>query len=116
NTTMAEFRIREASESDTPVLVALVNRSFEIEKYFSGGDRTDAGEMRSMMQRGIFLVCEDEQGAAGCVYVEIKGDAGYFGMLAVDPRRQKSGLGARLTSAAEDFARRRGCSVMDITV
>jgi N-acetylglutamate synthase-like GNAT family acetyltransferase len=113
---VAGFRIREASENDIPVLVALVNRSFEIEKYFSGGDRTDAGEMRSMMQRGIFLVCEDEQAATGCVYVEIKGDAGYFGMLAVDPRRQKSGLGARLTSAAEDFARRHGCSVMDITV
>ena len=111
-----EVSIREATEADVPMLVALVNRAFELEKYFSGGDRTDAEEMTSMMRRGTYLVCEDAQGAAGCVYVEIKGEAGYFGMLAVDPARQKSGLGAKLTSGAEDFARRRGCSVMEITV
>ena len=110
------FTIREATINDVPTLVALVNHAFEIEKYFSGGDRTDADEMRAMMQRGTFLVCEDEQGAAGCVFVETKGEAGYFGMLAVDPARQKSGLGAKLSNAAEDFARKRGCSVMDITV
>jgi predicted N-acetyltransferase YhbS len=108
--------IREASDADVPTLVALVNRAFALEEYFSGGDRTDADEMRAMMQRGTYLVFEDEQGAAGCVFVEVKGEAGYFGMLAVDPTRQKSGLGAKLSNAAEDFASKRGCSVMEITV
>jgi GNAT superfamily N-acetyltransferase len=48
--------------------------------------------------------------------VKINEAAGYFGMLAVDPNRQKSGLGAKLIAAAEEFARKRGCSVMEITV
>jgi GNAT superfamily N-acetyltransferase len=50
------------------------------------------------------------------VYAKINGAAGYFGMLAVDPARQKSGMGAKLVAAAEDFARKRGCTVMEITV
>jgi GNAT superfamily N-acetyltransferase len=108
--------IREATEADVSVLVPLVNRAFEIEKFFSGADRTDPDEMRRLMSEGTYLVSEDEQGASGCVYVKINGAAGYFGMLAVDPNRQKSGLGAKLIAAAEDFARNRGCSVMEITV
>ncbi|MFL6299719.1 MAG: GNAT family N-acetyltransferase [Terriglobales bacterium] len=108
--------IREATEADIPVLVPLVNRAFEIEKFFSGADRTDAVEMRRLMSDGTYLVSEDEQGASGCVYVKNNGAAGYFGMLAVDPNRQKSGLGAKLIAAAEEFARKRGCSVMEITV
>jgi GNAT superfamily N-acetyltransferase len=108
--------IREATEADVPVLVPLVNRAFEIEKFFSGADRTDAEEMLRLMEDGVYLVSEDEDGPLGCVYVKINGGAGYFGMLAVDPRRQKSGMGAKLIAAAEDFARKRGCSVMEITV
>lgn len=112
----AEFKIREATQADIPVLAPLVNRAFEIEKFFSGGDRTNADEMRRMMSDGTYLVSEDEQGASGCVYVKINGTAGYFGMLAVDTNRQKSGLGGKLIAAAEEFARKRGCSVMEITV
>jgi GNAT superfamily N-acetyltransferase len=112
----AEFKIREATQADIPVLVPLVNRAFEIEKFFSGGDRTNADEMRRMMSDGTYLFSEDEQGPSGCVYVKINGTAGYFGMLAVDPNRQKSGLGGKLIAAAEELARKRGCSAMEITV
>src|SRR3954462_9532335 len=100
--------IREATEVDIPALVPLVNRAFEIEKFFSGADRTDADDMRRMLGDGTNLRREDEQGVSGCVYVKINGAAGYFGMLAVDPNRQKSGLGGKLIAAAEDFARKRG--------
>jgi GNAT superfamily N-acetyltransferase len=112
----AGLNIREATPADVPALVPLVNRAFEIEKFFSGADRTDTDEMLRMMSDGTYLVSEDEQGPLGCVYVKINGEAGYFGMLAVDPARQKSGMGARLIAAAEDFARKRRCSVMEITV
>jgi GNAT superfamily N-acetyltransferase len=112
-----ELRIREALAADIPVLVPLVNRAFEVEdKKITGIDRTDADEMFSLMQDGTFLVNEDAQGPLGCVHVKINGTAGYFGMLAVDPSRQKVGLGGKLIAAAEDFARKRGCSVMEITV
>src|SRR4051812_50162106 len=107
--------IREGTEADIPVLVALVNRAFEIEKFFSGADRTDADEMLRMMKEGTYLVSEDEQGASGCVYVKINGAAGYFGMVAGGPKREKRGLGAGLISAAGGFARKNGCSLIEVT-
>ena len=112
-----EITFREATELDVPVLVPLVNRAFEVQdKKITGIERTDAEEMLRLMQDGTFLVSEDEQGPVGCVHVKINGTAGYFGMLAVDPNRQKSGLGGKLIAAAEEFARKRGCTVMEITV
>ncbi len=52
---------------------------------------------------------------AGCVYAELRRERGYFGLLAVDPRRQRSGIGARLIAAAEQHCRSAGCHVMDLT-
>jgi GNAT superfamily N-acetyltransferase len=52
---------------------------------------------------------------AGCVEVRITGDRGYFGMLSVEPQRQKTGLGAGLIEQAEALALERGCRVMDLT-
>jgi len=50
------------------------------------------------------------------VYVEIREDRGYFGLLAVAPERQKAGLGSRLIAMAEEECRAAGCSFMDLTV
>jgi len=52
---------------------------------------------------------------AGCVYTEIRGERGYFGLLAVDPQRQRSGIGARLIVSAEQHCRSAGCRFMDLT-
>ncbi|HUO60248.1 MAG TPA: GNAT family N-acetyltransferase, partial [Candidatus Acidoferrales bacterium] len=41
---------------------------------------------------------------------------GYFGMLAVDPSRQGTGLGRKMVDAAEDHCRRVGCTHVDINV
>jgi len=65
----------------------------------------------------VFLLAEDSTRAlAGVVYVEARGARGYFGMLSVDPQRQGSGLGKLLVGTAEDYARKRSCGVMEITV
>jgi GNAT superfamily N-acetyltransferase len=53
---------------------------------------------------------------AGCVYAELRGERGYFGLLAVDPTMQRSGLGSRLMDAAEQYCREAGCQFMDLTV
>jgi len=57
-----------------------------------------------------------EDGAlAGCVYTELRGERGYFGLLAVEPPRQGSGIGASLIAAAEERCRSAGCCFMDLT-
>ena len=37
-------------------------------------------------------------------------------MLAVDPAKQKSGIGSRMMREAEDFGRRAGCKFADLRV
>jgi len=49
------------------------------------------------------------------VYAELRGERGYFGLLAVDPKRQRRGLGGRLIAAAEDYCRTDGCRFVDLT-
>jgi GNAT superfamily N-acetyltransferase len=73
--------------------------------------------MATMMQAGEFLVAETDGGEVlAAVYVEPREARGYFGMLAVDPARQGSGLGRAMIEAAENHCRRLGCNFMDITV
>ncbi len=57
-----------------------------------------------------------EDGAlVGCVYAEVRGERGYFGLLAVDPARQRSGVGTILIAAAEEECRSAACRWMDLT-
>jgi GNAT superfamily N-acetyltransferase len=65
-----------------------------------------------------FLAIDDDEaaGLAGCVWMEVRGDRGYFGMLAVDPERQGRGLGRTLIAAVEAYCRTAGCRFLDISV
>ncbi len=52
----------------------------------------------------------------GCVYVELRGERAYLGLLSVDPKRQKSGLGSALMNAAEEYCANEGCRFMDLRI
>jgi GNAT superfamily N-acetyltransferase len=107
---------RFATEADIDALVSLINAAFQVEKFFKIGERTDAADIAAHLAAGRFLLLEDEAGIAGAVYIQIRGDHGYFGMLSVDPARQRSGVGRRLIAASEEFCREQGCRVMDISI
>jgi N-acetylglutamate synthase-like GNAT family acetyltransferase len=79
--------IRRAESTDIEALSALVNIAFRVELPFIEGDRINPGGVREYMKKGKFLIAEDSAGLAGCVYVEVRGDRGYLGLLAVEPRR-----------------------------
>jgi GNAT superfamily N-acetyltransferase len=107
-----DIHIRRAVLTDAQQITALVNLAFRVERFFVEGDRIDVERVRGLMEKGAFLLAEDADGLAGCVYVELRGERGYFGLLAVEPSRQRCGLGGRLAREAEDYARAAGCRAM----
>lgn len=108
--------VRVAHDADIPALVAVINAAYLVEAFFKRGDRTDARELRQLMETGRFLVLDGPDELQGCVYVEVNRDKGYLGMLSIDPSRQHQGLGARLIQAAEDACRSAGCTSMELQV
>jgi predicted N-acetyltransferase YhbS len=110
------MEIRFGAESDLPAVTALVNAAFRVEAFFIVRDRLLLEEAQAHFAKGRFLVAEENGALAGVVYVELRGDRSYLGLLSVDPALQKSGLGRRLTAAAEEFARAMGAHHMDLTV
>jgi GNAT superfamily N-acetyltransferase len=116
SSTTEGMHVRQAEGADVESLAALINAAFRVELPFIDGDRTNPNGVRAYMEKGKFLLAEDSAGLAGCVYVEIRGDRGYLGLLGVEPRRQGAGLGRKLMSAAEDFFRREGCIAIDLRI
>src|SRR6266481_3388698 len=108
--------IRVGQADDVNALAVLVNAAFRVEQPFIEGDRVDAEGVRSYMARGKFLVAGNSSSLAACVYVELRGDRGYLGLLGVDPLRQGSGLGRRMMDAAENYFREAGCQAVDLRV
>lgn len=116
---MVQTRI--ADEADIPELVRIINRAYVVEQFFVDGDRTDSAQVRDRMTRSAswFLAVDDPQipgRLAACVWVEVRADRGYFGMLAVDPDHQGRGLARFLIAAVEDHCRAAGCRFLDISV
>jgi GNAT superfamily N-acetyltransferase len=114
--TAGGFKYRTASEADAEALVSLINDAFEIELQFFDTERIDLGETLDHLKKGTFLLAESNGRLAGCNYVELRGNAGYFGLLSVDPAYQGRGLGKTLVDQAEELCRSAGCGVMQIRV
>ena len=114
---MGDFaKLRFGESSDVPGIVRLINDAFQSERFFIDADRTNPEKVMVLLQTGKFLLFfEGDDVLTGYVYAELRGERGYFGLLAVDPSRQRCGLGGRLIQAAEDYCRSAGCRFMDLT-
>ena len=109
-------RIRIAVGEDAEPLARLINAAFVVERPFIEGERIDPAGVREYMQKGKFLVAEEAAGLVGCVYVELRGERGYLGLLGVVPAREGVGLGRKLMDAAEDHFRAAGCRAIDLRI
>ncbi len=107
--------LRTAEAADATAIARLVNDAFRPERFFADADRTNPEKVAALMQKGKFLMLFEDGVLIGCVYIELRGERGYFGLLAVDPQRQRAGVGARLIAAAEQHCRDAGCRFMDLT-
>ncbi|HTS60834.1 MAG TPA: GNAT family N-acetyltransferase [Candidatus Acidoferrales bacterium] len=106
--------VRRAEFSEAPEVMRVINAAFKpAESFFVDGDRIDLEQVRAFFEKGVFLVTDD---LSGCVYIELRGPRAYFGLLSVDPARQGNGVGKRLITQAEEYARAHGSRFMDIRV
>lgn len=126
--------IRAATTEDIPALVDLVNSAYRgeagwtNESHLIGGPRIRAADAEELLREpdGVVLTAWDNDGLAGCVYLQKAGekkvgewkagDKVYLGMLSVRPARQGGGIGKRLMAAGMEYARQQGCTAIRITV
>jgi GNAT superfamily N-acetyltransferase len=116
NSRVNPLRLRTAVLADVEALARLINSAFRVEQPFIEGDRINPDGVRAYMEKGKFFLAEDAASLTGCVYVELRGDRGYLGLLGVEPQRQGTGLGRKLMAAAEDFFRQAGCLAVDLRI
>jgi GNAT superfamily N-acetyltransferase len=111
------LQIRVAEVRDEEATVSVINAAFRrAENFFIDRDRIDVEAVRELLRKGKFLVADDNGALAGCVYVELRGDRSYLGLLAVDPQLQRVGLGSALMTAAEDYCAKAGSRFMDLQI
>jgi ribosomal protein S18 acetylase RimI-like enzyme len=124
----AESRLRNAEERDIPALVALVTSAYRGESSRAGwtteadlldGNRIDPELLRAdlLRPRSRVLLVERDGRLLACAHVADEQGAGYFGMFAVAPGAQGSGIGNHLLAEAERIVHEEwGLSLMRMTV
>ena len=114
---MGAIPIRLAEPSDAAEITSVINRAFHIvEGFFIDGPRIAQAEVEQLLVKGAFLLAEAGDKLNGCVYVELRGERSYLGLLSVDPECQQGGLGSLLMVEAEKYCRERGSRFMDIYI
>ena len=109
--------IRLATPADAEKITAVINAAFHIvEVFFIDGPRIEQAEVEQLLGKGAFLLAEAGGKLNGCVYVELRGERSYLGLLSVDPAYQQGGLGSLLMLEAEKYCRDRGSRFMDIYI
>ncbi|MEO8778345.1 MAG: GNAT family N-acetyltransferase [Rhodanobacter sp.] len=126
--TLSRIAFRPAGSADVRAIVALVEsayrgesgrRGWTTESHLLDGQRTDAADVSALIARPhsrVLLAERDGQLKASC-HIERRQAAGYFGMFAVDPDEQGSGIGKQVLAEAERVARDEWhCRAMNMTV
>jgi GNAT superfamily N-acetyltransferase len=105
-----------ADEAEVFALAVLINRAFAVEDFFLAQNHVDGEQIRRAARTGSFLWLEQESELAGTVYCTVQGAFGLLGMLAVEPEKQRIGLGRLLVEEAEQFLKGHGCERAELRV
>lgn len=122
------MKITKATTADVAELTQLVNSGYRGESSKKGwtteahlldGIRIDAMAMIKYFQDPYITILKylDKEGKIiGCVYLEVKGERLYLGMLTVSPLSQANGIGRQLLHQAEVVATELSCKSIYMTV
>jgi N-acetylglutamate synthase-like GNAT family acetyltransferase len=111
------MQVRVATLADAEAITSVINAAFRrAESFFIDRNRVDLKDVRSLLGKGTFLIADDGGVVIGCVYLELRGDRAYLGLLSVDPQRQKGGLGSTLMTASERHCADAGCQFLDLQI
>nr|WP_123670417.1 GNAT family N-acetyltransferase [Actinocorallia herbida] len=113
--TEAKVAFRDAAEGDVPEIVALVESAYRGDASRAGwtteadlldGQRTDPESVRSLLgvEGSRVMLAERDGRLVACCHLERRGDSAYFGMFAVSPAEQGSGVGRLVLAEAERAA------------
>jgi GNAT superfamily N-acetyltransferase len=112
--------VRVAGPDDHAEILRVVNLAYRVEDFFVRGDRLTLPLVEAYAARpgGGFLVVDGTTrgSLAASVYFEVRGDHGWFGMLAVDPAMQGRGLARALLDAVEGRCRALGLPWLELEV
>ena len=111
---MAPLPLRPAEAQDVEAIVRLVNAAFLAEGPFIKGDRIDAEGVKEMLDRGTFLLAEQDGVLVACVFVNPQGEQAHLGLVSVDPAKQGKGVGSQLMAAVEVYCRAAGYREMEL--
>ncbi|MGX1882939.1 GNAT family N-acetyltransferase [Streptomyces sp. NPDC055287] len=124
----AELTFRDATEADTEALVALIESAYRGDTSRAGwtteadileGQRTDPQGVLDVIKSpdSRLLTVERDGTLVACCQLEHRGAAAYFGMFAVRPEMQGTGLGKVIIAEAERTVRESwGANEMHMTV
>lgn len=111
------MQLRIAELGDAEAIVNVINAAFrKAESFLVDHDRVESEDVLQFFSKGSFLVADEPGLLLGCVYVEVRGDRAYLGLLSVDPNHQQAGLGSQLMTAAEQYCAKAGCRFMDLQI
>lgn len=106
-------RIRPFADADEPAVVALWKRA-GITRPWNDPAKDVARKQR--VQRDLFLVAVQDDAVVGTVMAGYDGHRGWANYLAVDPSKQRQGIGRALMAAAEAGVRALGCPKLSVQV
>ena len=120
--------ISKAILNDVPGLALLVNTAYRgkesqkgwaTEAHLLDGLRIDEETLTGYFNDKDTTILKYENKAGqleACVYLQIRGDKVYLGMLSVLPTLQDKGIGRQLLQACESFAKENNCHAIFMTV
>ncbi len=120
--------ISKASIKDCHDLEKLVNSAYRgesskqgwtTEADLLGGVRTTKASLQKLLEDPASVIMkytDDNQQIQGCIYLQIKKEKLYLGMLTVSPSLQDKGVGKQMLFFAETYAKENKCTAITMTV